>query len=81
MSLAGISSTSFSQLQANAAQLQSNPAQSYFRERGTDLQQLEQALQSGDLADAQQAYNALTSWPRVRPSKAARIADHSGTPN
>ncbi len=67
MSLAGISSTSFSQLQANAAQLQSNPAQSYFRERGADLKQLGQALQSGDLAGAQQAYTTLTQLAQSAP--------------
>ena len=78
MSLAGISSTSFSQLQANAAQLQSNPAQSYFRERGTDLKQLGQALQSGDLAGAQQAYNTLSQLAQSAPwHKSARTPDPS----
>jgi len=67
MSLAGITSTSFFSPQSNPVQFQSNTAQSYFRQRGTDLRQLGQALQAGDLAGAQQAYNAITQLAQNAP--------------
>jgi hypothetical protein len=42
--------------------------QAYFQQRKTDLQQLGQALQSGDLAGAQQAYNAIVSLSQNGPA-------------
>jgi len=65
MSLAGISSTSFSQ--PHISQAQASPARSYFRQRGSDLQQLGQSLLEGDLAGAQQAYNAITQLASSAP--------------
>jgi len=41
--------------------------QSYFSTRKTDLQQLGQALQSGNLADAQAAYNTITTLGKAGP--------------
>ncbi|MFZ0947763.1 MAG: hypothetical protein WB523_08540 [Candidatus Sulfotelmatobacter sp.] len=41
--------------------------QSYFQTRKADLQQLGQALSSGDLADAQTAYNSLTALGQQGP--------------
>jgi hypothetical protein len=41
--------------------------QAYFQQRGSDLQQLGQALQSGDLAGAQQEYGAIQSLGQNGP--------------
>jgi hypothetical protein len=41
--------------------------QQYFQTRQSDLQQLGQALQSGDLAAAQTAYNSITSLGQTGP--------------
>ena len=41
--------------------------QAYFQQRGSDLQQLGQALQSGDLAGAQQEYDAIQSLGQNGP--------------
>ena len=41
--------------------------QSFYQNRHSDLQQLGSALQSGDLNDAQQAYNALASLGQSGP--------------
>lgn len=41
--------------------------QSYYQQRHTDLQQLGQALQSGDLASAQQAFNAIQTLGQSGP--------------
>jgi hypothetical protein len=41
--------------------------QSYFSTRKSDLQQLGQALQSGNLADAQAAYNTITTLGKGGP--------------
>ena len=41
--------------------------QSFFQERKSDVQQLGQALQSGDLAGAQQAFNALQTSGQSGP--------------
>jgi len=41
--------------------------QTYLQARKTDLQQLGQALQSGDLAGAQQAYNAIQTLAQSGP--------------
>ena len=41
--------------------------QSYFRQRGSDLQQLGQALQSGDLAGAQQEFSAIQTLGQSGP--------------
>jgi hypothetical protein len=40
---------------------------SYFHQRGADLQQLGQALQSGDLAGAQQEFNTIQSLGQSGP--------------
>jgi|HubBroStandDraft_6_1064221.scaffolds.fasta_scaffold45534_3 hypothetical protein len=41
--------------------------QAYFQQRGSDSQQLGQALQAGDLADAQQDYNAIQTLAQSGP--------------
>ena len=41
--------------------------QAYFQQRGSDLQQLGQALQSGDLAGAQQEYGAIQNLGQNGP--------------
>lgn len=41
--------------------------QSYFQQRGSDLQQLGQALQSGDLAGAQQEFSAIQTLGQSGP--------------
>ena len=41
--------------------------QSYFKQRGSDLQQLGHALQSGDLAGAQQEYNTIQNLGQSGP--------------
>jgi len=41
--------------------------QSFFQQRGSDLQQLGQALQSGDLAGAQQEFSAIQSLGQSGP--------------
>jgi hypothetical protein len=41
--------------------------QAYFQQRGSDLQQLGQALQSGDLAGAQKEYGAIQSLGQNGP--------------
>jgi hypothetical protein len=41
--------------------------QQYFQTRQSDLQQLGQALQSGDLAGAQTAYNSITALGQTGP--------------
>jgi hypothetical protein len=41
--------------------------QSYFQQRGSDLQQLGQALQSGDLAGAQQEFSAIQNLGQSGP--------------
>jgi len=41
--------------------------QAYFQQRGSDLQQLGQALQSGDLAGAQQEYAAIQALGQSGP--------------
>jgi hypothetical protein len=41
--------------------------QAFFQQRGSDLQQLGQALQSGDLAGAQQEYTALQTLGQSGP--------------
>src|SRR5580692_10842025 len=41
--------------------------QSFFQQRGGDLQQLGQALQSGDLAGAQQEFSAIQSLGQSGP--------------
>jgi hypothetical protein len=41
--------------------------QSFFQRRGSDLQQLGQALQSGDLAGAQQEFSAIQSLAQSGP--------------
>jgi len=55
MSTAAVSSSTASQMQT------------YFENRKTDLQQLSQALKSGDLAAAQQAYSAIQSLAQSSP--------------
>jgi len=60
MSVSAISSNSISQ-----------GLQSYFQQRQTDLKQLGKALQSGDLAGAQQAYNAIVALRQNGPSPTA----------
>ena len=62
MSVAGISSTS--------ALSQSNLFAT-FQQRRTDFQQLSQALQNGDLTDAQAAYTDLTNLSKNSSSTAA----------
>lgn len=44
-----------------------NQLQSYFQQRTADLSQLQQALQSGDVSDAQQAYNAIVALGQQGP--------------
>ncbi|HZR56067.1 MAG TPA: hypothetical protein VFA74_04275 [Terriglobales bacterium] len=46
---------------ANSTVFQPGPLTSFFHERRTDLSQLGQALQSGDLTGAQTAYNTLAT--------------------
>src|SRR5208282_5598379 len=41
--------------------------QSYFQQRRSDLQQLGQDIQSGDLADAQQEYSAIQTLGQSGP--------------
>src|SRR5277367_1676328 len=41
--------------------------QQYFQQRGSDQQALGQALQSGDLAGAQQAFNAIQTLAQSGP--------------
>ena len=41
--------------------------QTYFQQRGSDLQQLGQALQSGNLADAQQEYSTIQTLAQDGP--------------
>src|SRR5580704_802620 len=41
--------------------------QTFYQDRKTDLTQLGQALQAGDLTDAQTAYNALTTLGQSGP--------------
>jgi len=45
--------------------------QGFYQQRKTDLQQLGQALQSGDLAGAQQAFNALQTLGQSGPFASA----------
>lgn len=47
-------------------------AQSVFQQRRSDFQQLSQALQSGDLAGAQQAFSALSSLQAANGGGAAQ---------
>jgi hypothetical protein len=56
MSTAAVSNTSLYQ-----------QLQSFYQQRQTDLKQLGQALQSGDLAGAQQAFNALQTLGQSGP--------------
>ena len=44
-----------------------NQAQAYFRQRTADLSQLQQALKSGDVSKAQQAYNAIVALGQQGP--------------
>jgi hypothetical protein len=46
---------------AVSSTLVNEPLQSYFQTRNSDVQQLGKALSSGNLADAQAAYNSITS--------------------
>ena len=66
MSVAGISSTS-------ALNQLTNPVNS-FQQRASDFQELAQALQSGDLAGAQQAFSALTQLASNSGGSAGRGA-------
>ncbi len=77
MSVAGISSTTFSQ--PHISQAQASPALIYSRERGVDLRQLGQALQSGDLAGAQQAYATLTQLAQSAPWNTSAAASGNAT--
>ncbi len=57
-----MSATSIANLQLSATQNGSEiPLQAYFKERRPEIYQLGEALQSGDLASAQQAYNNLVA--------------------
>ena len=56
MATAAVSSSSLQQL-----------LQSFLQQRGTDLQQLGQALQQGDLGAAQSAYSALQTLAQSGP--------------
>lgn len=56
MSISGISSVSGQYSTANLSQTTQSAGSSFF----SDFQELSSALQSGNLAQAQQAYNALT---------------------
>lgn len=56
MSTAAVSSSSIYQ-----------QSQAYFQQRSSDLQQLSQALQSGDLAGAQQEFNAIQTLGQNGP--------------
>jgi hypothetical protein len=67
MSVSAITSSSLSQ-----------SAQSYFQQRQTDLKQLGQALHSGDLAGAQQAYNAIVALRQNGPSPTSAAFLRSG---
>jgi hypothetical protein len=62
MSTSGVSTSSLSQ-----------QLQSYFETRKNDLQQLGQALQSGNLADAQVAYNNLVTLAQGGPSSSGNV--------
>jgi len=70
MSVTGISSTSF-------AQITPQPPISRRQQEDVDGRQLQEALQSGDLSGAQQAYNALAAFgpnnsgPFTDPTQAA----------
>jgi hypothetical protein len=68
MSVAGISSSSLSQPTA---------LQPFYVQRRLDIQQLAQALQSGDLAGAQAAYATLSALRRSLPAQNA--SGQSGT--
>lgn len=68
MSVAGISSSSLSQPTA---------LQPFYVQRRLDIQQLAQALQSGDLAGAQAAYTTLSALRRSLPAQNA--SGQSGT--
>jgi len=57
MSIAGILGSSISSASFSSA----SSRQSLFQQRRADFQQLSQALQSGDLSGAQQAFNALST--------------------
>jgi hypothetical protein len=57
-----MSATSIANLQLPPTQNGSEiPLQAYFKERRPEIYQLGEALQSGDLASAQQAYNNLVA--------------------
>lgn len=45
----------------------SNQLQAYFHQRTVDLSQLQQALKSGDVSAAQQAYNAIVALGQQGP--------------
>jgi hypothetical protein len=55
------------------------PAQNFFQQRRADLQQLAQALQSGDLSAAQSAFNALTALSQTGSSTAASSTASTGS--
>ena len=69
MSVAGISSTS---------PLNPSNLQSFFQQRRSDFQQLSQALQSGDLAGAQAAFDALSNLGQNASSSASSSTANSG---
>jgi hypothetical protein len=56
MSISAVSSSSLSQ-----------PLQSYFQTRKSDMQQLGEALSSGNLANAQTAYNSINTLGQAGP--------------
>src|ERR1700760_2489153 len=65
MSTAPISASSAAQVSASSA---SQQLQSFFQQRKTDLKQLRGALESGDLAGAQQAFKAIQKLASNGPS-------------
>ena len=70
MSLAGIQTTNI---------LPFNDRQAFFHQRGQDIRQLGQALNSGDLAGAQQAYSALLAL--AQQNGASNAANANATAN
>ena len=61
MSAASISSIAIPQLLSTTTPNPTTSLQTYFKERRAEVQQLGEALKSGDLSAAQQAYNNIVA--------------------